>query len=310
MDVTAEYSLNEDEKLDRLAMALNSATRRRILRLIAQSSYSIIGIAKKLNLSVSNVTFHIKLLREAGLVRVQPNSNKKGNEKIVSQGIASATLVFHSSGDYATRECVEIVPIGSYTKCDVKAPCGLVGEEGLIFMHDNPNVFLSPSRFKAVMVAFSKGYVEYSVPAFEYKNKTIDSFTFSLELCSECPNYNNSWKSDITFWLNGTEICTYRSPGDYGDRRGRYSLPHWPVNSTQYGMLKKIRVDNEGVYLDEQRVSELTLSDLGLGKDDVVTLRIGIKENARYVGGINLFGKNFGDTDQDIVVQVSYRDPY
>lgn len=308
MDITVTYNLDEEDNLNNLATALNSSTRRRILRLIAQNSYSVIGIAELLNLSVSNVTFHLKLLKEAGLVRIQPNSNKKGNEKIVSQGIAAATLVFHSDANYTTQESVETIPIGSYTACDVKAPCGLVNSDGLIFMHDNPNVFLSPSRFTAVMVAFSKGYVEYSIPAFEYKNKYIESFTFSLELCSECPNYNNSWKSDITFWLNGKELCTYRSMGDYGDRRGKYTLPHWPVNSTQYGMLKKIRIDREGVYLDEQRISDMTLNDFDLAGHDIVTLRIGIKENARYAGGINLFGKNFGDTDQDIIVQVSYRD--
>ena len=40
---------------------------------------------------------------------------------------------------------------------------------------------------------------------------------------------------------------------------------------------------------------------------DLTTLRIGIKDSARYIGGINLFGKNSGDTEQDINVQVSYK---
>ena len=54
-------------------------------------------------------------------------------------------------------------------------------------------------------------------------------------------------------------------------------------------------------------VSEVTLPMLELNSRDLTTLRIGIKESARYVGGINIFGKNSGDTDQDIIVQVCYK---
>ena len=35
-------------------------------------------------------------------------------------------------------------------------------------------------------------------------------------------------------------------------------------------------------------------------------LRIGIKEDAKYVGGVNLFGREFGDTDQNILLQIAY----
>ena len=307
MDSSMTYNLNDDAQIDRLASALSSSVRRKILQLIGKNSYSVVQLAEKLNLSISTTTFHLKFLKEAELIKVLPNPNKKGNEKLISQGLASVAIDLKTMTHYQSEEFVYNVPIGSYTDFDIKAPCGLVNENGLVYMHDNPDVFRTPERFSATLLAFSKGYIEYSIPAFKYKNTKILSFTFSVELCSECPNYNNTWKSDITFWINHHEICTYRSPGDYGDRRGRFPIPHWPANSTQYGMLKKVRVDETGTYLDEKLVSDVTVDSLDLNNFDLTTLRIGIKDNAHYVGGINIFGKNNGDTDQDIVVQVCYQ---
>lgn len=62
-----------------------------------------------------------------------------------------------------------------------------------------------------------------------------------------------------------------------------------------------------GTYIDEALVSMVTLPELKLNSHDLTTLRIGIKDSARYVRGINIFGKNSGDTEQDIIVQVGYK---
>ena len=45
---------------------------------------------------------------------------------------------------------------------------------------------------------------------------------------------------------------------------------------------------------------------VNLKKDEVVTFRIGVDKNAKYCGGINIFGKNFGDYNQHIVFALSY----
>lgn len=49
---------------------------------------------------------------------------------------------------------------------------------------------------------------------------------------------------------------------------------------------------------------EITFDDLDLYGSDFVELRIGIKNDAAHKGGINLFGKNFGDYPQAIVMTV------
>ncbi len=164
---------------------------KQIMSMLGENSYSVLGLAEALNLSVSTTAFHLKFLKEANLIKVLPNPNKKGNEKIVTQGLANVQIDFRSPLQYKSAEFIYNIPIGSYTAFDIKPPCGLVSEQGMLYMHDNPNVFSTPERFSAILLSFSKGYIEYTIPAFEYRNKTISSFTFSLELCSECPNYNN-----------------------------------------------------------------------------------------------------------------------
>ena len=37
-----------------------------------------------------------------------------------------------------------------------------------------------------------------------------------------------------------------------------------------------------------------------------VTVRIGNKPDAQYIGGFNLFGKHFGDYSQDLILTIAY----
>ena len=125
-----------------------------------------------------------------------------------------------------------------------------------------------------------------------------------MELCSETSTYNNHWESDITFWINGVELCTYRSPGDFGGRRGMNNPDWWQDFMTQYGQLVTVSVTADGVTLNNVRVTDCTLEQLKLDEGDFFELKIGVKENAKAKGGFNLFGKGFGDYKQDI--RISY----
>ncbi len=39
-----------------------------------------------------------------------------------------------------------------------------------------------------------------------------------------------------------------------------------------------------------------------------ILLRIGNKPDAKYVGGLNLFGRQFGDYSQDIIMNLVYEE--
>jgi predicted transcriptional regulator len=50
----------------------------------------------------------------------------------------------------------------------------------------------------------------------------------------------------------------------------------------------------------------VVLDDLALHPSQPVVVRIGIDPDARNVGGINLFGRGFGNYPQDIVLRIDY----
>mgnify|MGYP000435691003 FL=1 len=118
-------------------------------------------------------------------------------------------------------------------------------------------------------------------------------------------HYNNNWPSDITVYINDVEVTTFTSPGDFGGRRGRYTPEHWPVTSTQFGILKTISINAEGVFVDKTLVnSHIAVGGLKLDAGNAIKLTIGIKADAVHRGGLNLFGKNFGDYNQSIIMTI------
>lgn len=300
-------TLLNDEELENIGDALSSPTRRKILALVTKRSYSVLELAKELNIALSTMSFHIKVLRTAGLVKTLSSPDKRGNEKNVSQSCYEINIQL-SKPNISKKNTYNVeLPIGSYSSFDITAPCVMANENQIIGDYDEVGAFYSTERFEAKLISFKKGYVEYKIPTYPFANKKIASITFSLEICSECPNYNNHWKSDISFWLNDILLCTYRSPGDYGDRRGLLNPSWWPEKFTQYGMLKKIRIDEEGVWLDESLVSDMTINNFQ-NNGTFLSFKFGVDENSKYAGGINIFGKNFGDHNQDIMVQISFLD--
>ncbi|MNC76589.1 hypothetical protein D3C75_1283390 [compost metagenome] len=71
-------------------------------------------------------------------------------------------------------------------------------------------------------------------------------------------------------------------------------------------MLKTWSVDNIRSTIDHKEISGVNLSQLKLGGQNHVDLRIGVKEDARFKGGLNLFGRKFGDYEQDLVMKIYY----
>lgn len=317
-----DLSLFEDEEaIAKIASALSVKTRREILKLINRAPCSINDIAWKLNVPVSTASFHVKALVEAGLLIYSTNTKKRGNEKLVALGsyILSFFLGQRRFGDPQFNKVKTIeVPIGSYSAFEATAPCGMNLSTGERLLADDPLTFRHPNRFFANVIWLSQGYLEYAIPLFNYgfstKNvlETLDresiiSLNFAFEICSETAQYNHDFKSDITLSVNGIEICTFVSQGDYGERRGRFSPESLPDAHTQYGLLQSLDIRFDGSYLNEKRVSDVSIDDLNLKNTDVITFRIEVKKDARHVGGFNLFGKNRGDYQQDILFSITYQ---
>ncbi len=312
----------DEEQIAKIASALSVKTRREILKLINRAPCSINDIAWKLGVPVSTASFHVKSLVEAGLLIYSTNTKKRGNEKLVATGnyVIALFLGQRRSVDpkFNKVKTVEI-PIGSYSSHQVTAPCGMSlkdGEEHLLA--DNPVTFHHPKRFMAKSIWLTQGYLEYTVPFFNYdipkkavvtplNKNSITSLNLAFEICSETAQYNHDYKSDITLTVNGIEICTFVCQGDYGERRGRFAGETLPDAHTQYGLLQSLDVRFDGSYLNEKRVSDVCIADLNLKNSDVITFRIEVKKDATHVGGFNLFGKEHGDYPQDILLSLTYQ---
>ena len=75
---------------------------------------------------------------------------------------------------------------------------------------------------------------------------------------------------------------------------------------TQYGMLVTWRITEHGCMLGAEEINLRTFKDFNIFSREYVSIKIGVKEDAKHQGGMNLFGKEFGDHAQDILVKFSW----
>ena len=106
--------------------------------------------------------------------------------------------------------------------------------------------------------------------------------------------------------LNEVEVGTWTSPGDFGDQRGKLTPHWWKLEGSQYGLLKHWKTTDEGSFVDGVRVSDVRLVDLALPDHHSIKVRIGVEEHGEHPGGINVFGRGFGNYDQDIVMRLYF----
>lgn len=287
--------------------AFASPARVRVLKLLhRQGPMNVNEIAQSLDLPQSSVSANIQQLEDAGLIRTEVQRARKGNQKIC-HSLFDEVLVMFKDEPEAARNVIEVaMPLGLYTSCQVTAPCGLCSRQGIIGLLDVPDTFLDPGRMDAGLIWFTRGYVEYQFPNnSRLMQGDLDSIDFSMELSSEVPGTDANWPSDITISVNRVDIGTWTSPGDFGDQRGVFTPDWWKLKGSQYGKLKSFRVTRDGTYVDGMKISPVALKDLDLDKHRSIRLRVAVRDDARHPGGINIFGRGFGNYDQDIVMRLT-----
>ncbi|MBB3111659.1 putative transcriptional regulator [Paenibacillus phyllosphaerae] len=296
-------SLSTDEQSLLVYEALASKPRLAILQMVAEQPLSVKEIADRLSFSSATVTVHIRKLEEAGLLLCRAAPGKHGQQKICSLTHTQFEGRFDKQRD-ADHSFTCSIRVGHYTDYMVKPTCGLAESSGFIGQIDDPRYFSDPLHFNADVIWFGEGYVEYRIPNYLLKNQQLERLEISLELCSEAPGANENWPSDIFFELNRRQVGTWTCPGDFGDKRGALNPDWWPrINKTQYGLLKIITINEEGSFIDGLPLSGVTIRDLDLTYGADIPLRIGVASDARHVGGVTLFGQQFGNYNQNIEVE-------
>jgi predicted transcriptional regulator len=294
-----------------VAKALASEPRQMILSVLTHNVMNVSELADILGMPHSTVNFHLGQLRAAGLVAFEAEPGTRGTQKLCAKTYDLVTIRLPGAAVEADHENVVVVsmPIGSYRQLEATPTCGLVSETKIIGMLDDPRSFFEPDHVYAQLLWFRDGYVEYSFPNNLPYGAAATRMEISMELCSEAPQYDPNWPSDITLWINDVEIGTWTCPGDFGGQRAQLTPAWWHIEQTTFGLLKRWTVDSEGTMIDGAQLSGIQIPDLGIDSSNHVKLRLGVKPDARHRGGINLFGRKFGNYPQDIVMRTFYEFP-
>ena len=298
---------NLDEGLE-IFKALGSELRINIIKLLQENhEMNMNELATSLGITNGALTSHIKKLEESGIIQVMTERGSHGNQKVCKVAVDKIVVDVESEENEEDQNIYNTeVKVGHYSDYDVYPTCGLATSQAIVGEVDDPRYFSHPDRINAGILWFTKGYIEYMIPNLLPSATKIDQITVSLEISSEAPGINNDWPSDISILLNDVKIGTWTSPGDYGDVQGIFTPDWWFPNWNQYGLLKMIVINKKGTFVDGLKISDVTINEFNLDYKSTVRFKFEIEEDAKNVGGITIFGSEFGNYNQDIKVRIAY----
>ena len=298
---------NLDEGLE-IFKALGSELRINIIKLLQENpEMNMNELATSLGITNGALTSHIKKLEESGIIQVMTERGSHGNQKVCKVAVDKIVVDVESEENEEDQNIYNTeVKVGHYSDYEVYPTCGLATSQAIVGEVDDPRYFSHPDRINAGILWFTKGYIEYIIPNLLPSATKIDQITVSLEISSEAPGINNDWPSDISILLNDVKIGTWTSPGDYGDVQGIFTPAWWFPNWNQYGLLKMIVINKKGTFVDGLKISDVTINEFNLDYKSTVRFKFEIEEDAKNVGGITIFGSEFGNYNQDIKVRIAY----
>lgn len=288
-----------------VAKALSVPERLRIISLLEGRTLNVNEIAHALDIPSSSAAVHVRVLEQAGLIASKLQPGTRGSMKVCSRCMDKLEINLVPFRKQNSEVMTLEANIGEYaTVRNIKPTCGLATQSNAIGFYDNPNAFYLLEHINAEVLWFTSGFVDYQFGILDLADADIGWLEISMEACSEGPMYREQWPSDITVMVNDKKLGVWHSPGECGGHPGEYNPSWWPDSMAQFGLLTTWWVDNTGCYVNQIRVSDVTLADLQLNTNPCIKVSIGVEEDAEYVGGINLFGKHFGNYPQGLRLRV------
>lgn len=284
-----------------VAKALSGDVRVRILEALGDRPMSVSQLAEALGMAQPTISINVQTLEQVNLIVSTQGANR---EKICSVTCRAIQLDLPSKPGEGLHPTEEIhMPIGMFSHCSVQPSCGMAGKDGsVIGSQDDPRVFYMPDRIDASLLWFAEsGYVEYYFANPLPPGVMLDEIRISAEVCSEAPAFREDWATDITLTINDHLVGTYTCPSDFGDRKGKLTPESWK-SGTEYGMLTEWSISSKGSQINDIPSAPTTIDMLNLSFNKPISIRFEVQEDAVNKRGLNLFGSNFGDHPQDIVL--------
>ncbi len=291
-----------------LLKCLGSDIRVAILELLIQEGpQQMSDISSSLGITSGSLSPHMKMLADNGLISIKFDSGKRGIQKICS--IAEDRIIIDLENYENKNNMYEAeIGVGQYSDYKIYPTCGISTPDHVIGDVDSARFFASPERFNAGILWFTEGYIEYMIPNYITEYQSVVELLFSFEISSEAPGVREDWPSDIQFSINGVELCTWTSPGDFGTHTGIYTPEWWNPNWNQYGLLKFLSINETGTYIDGFKKSDVTISELNITAESSIKLRMTVSKESEHCGGLTLFGRSFGNYNQDIKIRMHYKE--
>lgn len=297
------YLTTDTESL-RVYEALASEVRLRIVELLSEREMHIKELAAELHLSSAIVSSHVVKLQKAGIVSSKMKRMDGGTYKFCSLSANYFQIKLAGSSAVA-RKVVEVsVPVGHYTDLQISPACDMIATDKAVgCCDDESRVFRDRGAGEQGVLWLNRGYVEYKVPNYLFRDKSVQEIEISMELCSETPHVNEKWPTDVIFTLNHRELGRWSGPGKASKLRERLTSEYWKSDPARSGLIQVLRINASGTFIDGQQISEVTLSDI-CWKQEHLTFRITAAEVKRRRGRLALYGCGSGNHEQDIVFRV------
>ncbi len=293
---------NNKESVLNISKALSHPIRIDILHQLFNSPKSITELAHINNITNATVIFHLEILENATLVYSKTMPSRKGKTLIFFINFSSINLYTKEEKENKTDVYTQSIGVGNFIDATFEKYMRLATQSESFILNNNDA--FDTRRFDAQMLCTDNGFVKYAFSNNFAKCNTVEKLEFSFEICSEAPYYRNDWKSEINIAVNGIEIATYLSTGDFGGKRGELNPDWWESKFTQYGMLVNLTASEDGIFLNGEKVPTThTLDSLKIHEGNRIEFSIYTKKTAKFAGGFNLFGKGFGNYPQDIIMK-------
>ncbi|HEY2420945.1 MAG TPA: ArsR family transcriptional regulator [Neobacillus sp.] len=287
--------------------ALASDTRVSIIKLLLNSPLTVSELAKELGLSKAIISRDIRLLEDTKIIKLQENSEiSDSRKKKFILNVDHIEIDFPKKIHLPYKAITSEIKLGYYSNFSVVPTCGLASSTKVIGELDDQRAFVSNDRVDASLLWFADGFVEYVIPNNLKKNCRAELLELSLEISSEFPGSNNTWPSDISFYINDVLLGTWTAPGNFSDVRGKLTPSWWENGLSQYGVLKHLRVSKNDTGIDGQKISSITLANLNIENSQFIKLKIVTEANSKNKGGLTIFGKHFGNHPQNILLKIYY----
>ena len=259
--------------------ALGSELRVRLIQILLEhQEMNMNELASSLGITNGALTSHVKKLEEAGILAILPEHSGHGNQKVCRINVDKILVDVATNNENPAENSYSIdIPIGNYFNYSVFPTCGLSTTDSLIGEVDDPRYFAHPNHVDARILWFGRGFIDYRIPNMLPPGLKIDRLTLS-----------------------------WTSPGDFGDVHGMFTPDWWFPNWNQYGLLKMLVIDRHGTFIDGLKISDVNTQQLTFTSQDDMVFRFQVDEPSQNIGGLTLFGKDFGNYNQDINVKVHY----